>query len=82
MAGSLLRPLMVVTVLSQTWIPVTSCNNGQVDCEVDWDDWDDTLGVAVVTKKKEEDGGCNPNTPDEPQFAVCNPSGRDRKKIR
>jgi len=73
MAGSLLRPLMVVTVLSQTWIPVLPGK-----CEVDWDDWDKIdwddyfKTIRAVTKKEETDGGCNPNTADKPQFAKCN----------
>jgi len=73
MAGSLLRPLMVVTVLSQTWIPVLPGK-----CEVDWDDWDKidwddrSETIRAVTKKEETDGGCNPNTADKPQFAMCN----------
>ena len=71
MAGSLLRPLMVVTVLSQTWIPVLTGK-----CEVDWEDWDDKWKTVRAVTKEEEDRGCNPNTADKPQFALCNGLGR------
>jgi len=81
MAGSLLRPLMVVTVLSQTWIPVLTG-----ECKVDWDDWDKVdwdvrWEIAAAVTKTEEDGGCNPNTADKPQFAMCNPYWGDYRKI-
>ena len=74
---------MVVTVLSQTWIPVLPGK-----CEVDWDDWDKIdwddyfKTIRAVTKKEETDGGCNPNTADKPQFAKCNLFWIGNRKIR